>query len=352
MKILHVCDNLYNGGVQRIMITTIDSMPEHEHHVIYLAMPENLKDAINAPSTLIKQGKGLMLLKTVWQIYRYCKKNKIDIITSGIFNAFFISRLAALLLPKIKHVTVYQATWFMDQLYRAKFYASLDRITHFKRFHYIAVSEAVKKHVFEKVRPKYKVMDVVYNCAGDYYFTTGAPKAVTPQSKLKFIFVGNNFPEKNIIYLVDLFYALDPSRFELDIVGGGMQPFEDIAKARNCSNIIFHGIKKVTLEMLAAHDVYVASGIGEGSPLATIEAMAVGLPTAVANTDAYREVTGNVGYFFDPLKIDTGIATLNQLYNEQDKLKEISVHHYHYARNFTTQKYVDTMKQYYKNMMQ
>ena len=104
--------------------------------------------------------------------------------------------------------------------------------------------------------------------------------------------------------------------------------------------------------MLIAHDVYVASGIGEGSPLATIEAMAVGLPTAVANTDAYLEVTGNVGYFFDPLNIETGITALNQLYNEQEKLKDISAHHYKYARNFTRQKYLDNMKQYYNKILQ
>jgi glycosyltransferase involved in cell wall biosynthesis len=352
MKILHVCDNLFAGGVQQIMINTIDGMPEYEHHVIYLAKIENLKSRVNAPCIYVKQEKGIMLLKTVWQIYDYIKRNKIDIVASGVFNAFFLSRLAVIFLPKVKHLTVYQATWFVDQLHKAKFFAKLDKLTHFKRFNYIAVSNAVKKHVFDKVNPSYKKIDVVYNCADDYYYQQLThQRNFESKTQLKFIFIGNNFPEKNIIYLVNLFASLDPSKFQLSIVGGWMDPFEKITSEKNITNITFHGIKKVTIELLNEHDVYIASGIGEGSPLATIEAMAIGLPTILASTEAYLEVTNSVGFFFNPLDLNDGIEKIKDLYNNQQKLKEISNHHISFARNFTKNKYLDSMRVYYKNML-
>jgi glycosyltransferase involved in cell wall biosynthesis len=349
LNILHICDSLFPGGAQKIMITDINNLSEFNHHVIYLAPHEDLKNTIKAPCVYIPQKKGAGLIKTIYAIYKYCKKNNINIITASVVGPIIIGRLVAIFLPKMKFVTTYQGTSYMDYLPKAEFYAKIDRFTQRKRFNYIAVSNAVKEHIHEKVNKNANI-SVIYNCISNYYFENSVNIVFTQKEKLKFIFIGNNFFEKNIPFLIKVFKQLDPEKFELHVMGGHMEDFIKEIEENNYSNIFFHGLQKITKEMLRSYDVYTAAGIGEGCPLATIEAMAIGLPTILANTAAYKEVTNNVGYFFDPYNVENGIEAFNNLYNNQHKLPEISSHHFAYAKNFTEQILIDKMRDYYNNL--
>lgn len=349
LNILHLFDSLFPGGAQKIVVKYINNLPEFNHHAVYLAKDEQLKKDINAHCEYIPQKKGLGIIITVYNIYRYCKKNKIDVISCSIYNAQIIGRLVAMLLPKIKCVTTYQGTPYMDYIPRAKFLARIDRLTQRKRFYYIAVSNAVKEHIYEKVSSRYPIT-VIYNCADKYYYENTVKPIYTSKEVLKFVFIGNNFVEKNIGYLVNLFRKLDPKNFELHVMGGMMEPYIKDIEDNKTTNIFFHGMQKITKELLLSYDIYIASGVGEGSPLATIEAMALGLPTALANTGAYMEVAGNVGYFFNPYNLESGITVLTELYNNQDKLQGISNHHFEFSRNFTEEILTDKMRNYFNQL--
>ena len=350
MNILHIFDNLYNGGAQRISIIGIDNLTEHSHHVIYLANIVDIKDQIKVPCTYIPQQKGLGLLSTIYKIRKYCILHQIEVINCSVFNAIFIGRLVALSIPRIKHITTYQGTSYMSFLQKSKLYAMLDKLTQRKKFFYIAVSKAVAAHVHDKVN-KNTAISIIYNCIHESYFEEQTRKKFVPQSCLKFIFIGNNFPEKKVSFLIEVFNQLNPTTHQLHIMGGGMDEFinnEDEAKNKN---VFFYGMQKINKALLMQYDIYIGAGIAEGCPLATIEAMTVGLPTCTANTLAYTEVTNNKGIYFNPYNVHDAVTNLENLYQQQQPLEAMSIEHYEYSKNFSQAIFVDKMRMYYKSLI-
>ncbi len=345
-RILHICDNLYYGGAQTVMITTINALPEFEHFVVYLAKYEELKPAVRCPCYYIEQKKGLRIIQTIWAVYRFVKKNDIDLVHCNVFNSMIIGRIVAMFRPGLAQVTTYHGMSYLSSLPNSKKWALVDRLVYMKRFVNIAVSETVKKHIHEKISRRREVF-VVTNSVDQQFFSAGQMQYPAPGSVLRFVTVANNFPLKNIRYLVELFSRLQPEHFELHIYGGRMEALQQEITSTAKGNIFFYGIRPISGVLLRQYDVYISASLTEGCPLSVMEAMAAGMPVVLSGIDAHREITGGRGFFFDPHDITSGASKVKYIYENRSDLTGMSEMNVQLSKKFTPAIFAAKIKNIY-----
>ena len=343
-RVLHICDNLYYGGAQMVMIATINELPEFEHFVVYLAKYEELKPMIKCPSYFIEQKPGIKILSTVKQVRRFVKDNSIDIIHCNVFNSMMIGRAVAFLSPSVKQITTYHGMSYLPSLPGSKKWAFIDKFLYKKRFINIAVSQTVKNHLLEQIS-RHRKIEVVTNSVSNEFFSAEKKTFDLFKPTLKFVTIANNFPLKNIKYLLDVFSNLEEDKFELHIYGGRMEPL--IEKTTQLKNVFFYGIQPIKGDLLKQYDIYISSSLTEGCPLSVMEAMAIGLPTPLSTIDAFKEITDNRGFFFDPYDTDSGKNELKKIYGNQYLLKEFSKHNFEVAKNFSPSIFAEKIRNIY-----
>ena len=132
---------------------------------------------------------------------------------------------------------------------------------------------------------------------------SGKTKSAQPPYLL---YIGNVKPHKNLARLIEAFDLLrDRLPHALRIVGriAGLRSIDQrIANIENDERVQVMGhVSDAELrEHLARADLFVFPSLYEGYGLPPLEAMAAGVPTAVADIPVIREVCGDGPVFFDP----------------------------------------------------
>ncbi|WP_375386461.1 glycosyltransferase [uncultured Microbacterium sp.] len=157
------------------------------------------------------------------------------------------------------------------------------------------------------------------------------------------LFVGRLTTEKHIDVLLKAVARLDPAlAVTLDLVGNGDQRknLEDLTRELGIADrVTFHGHTSETdlRAMYSRASVFAIASIAELQSIATMEAMASGLPIVAANAVALPHLVhnGENGYLFEPGNIDELAARLTdvltatpeaRLRMQQTSLEMVSVH--------------------------
>lgn len=166
---------------------------------------------------------------------------------------------------------------------------------------------------------------------------------LTPRDKNRLLFVGRLTTEKHIDVVLRALAQLDPSLdVTFDIVGGGDQRAKLEALAQQlgvAGRVTFHGhASEDDLRTLYSRaSVFVIASIAELQSIATMEAMASGLPIVAANAVALPHLVhhGENGYLFEPGDAEelaarvTDVLTASpeeRLRMQQASLDEVAVH--------------------------
>lgn len=131
---------------------------------------------------------------------------------------------------------------------------------------------------------------------------------LTPRTENRVLFVGRLTTEKGIDVLLRAFARLDPAlKTTLDIVGGGDQrkTLEQLAEQLGVADhVTFHGhaSEEDLRHLYTRASVFAIASIAELQSIATMEAMASGLPVVAANAVALPHLVhdGENGYLFEP----------------------------------------------------
>jgi glycosyltransferase involved in cell wall biosynthesis len=131
---------------------------------------------------------------------------------------------------------------------------------------------------------------------------------LTPRAANRILFVGRLTTEKGIDVLLKAVQRLDPSLdVTLDIVGGGDQRknLEHLAEQLGIADrVTFHGhaSEEDLRHLYTRASVFAIASIAELQSIATMEAMASGLPVVAANAVALPHLVhdGENGYLFEP----------------------------------------------------
>ena len=130
----------------------------------------------------------------------------------------------------------------------------------------------------------------------------------TSTGPLHVLFAGTLTQRKGIAYLLDAMRLLDPTRFDLTLVGpvlgsgAGLRPYEGLFRHRN-------SVRPQDMpEVYRAADVLVLPSLLEGSALVVLEAMASGLPVIVTENAGADAVRDGVEGFVVPVRSPEAIA--------------------------------------------
>jgi glycosyltransferase involved in cell wall biosynthesis len=137
-------------------------------------------------------------------------------------------------------------------------------------------------------------------------------------------------PRKNIDVLIAAVQALaaEGEPLELIVVGTGPSEQEVARLAAKSPATRFVGFvdEERKRELLGQADAFVQLSVREGLSIATLEALAVGLPCIVSDLPGVREpiTPGETGFLVpDPESVASVTATLRQLLAERDSLPEM-----------------------------
>lgn len=142
--------------------------------------------------------------------------------------------------------------------------------------------------------------------------------------------VGNLQPRKNLVRLIEAFRTAvsHGHDFELVIVGPPHYRASDAFEAAALLGERVHFTGYVSDDQLAAWyecaSAFVFPSLYEGFGLPAIEAMAHGVPVACSDAGALPEVCGSAALYFDPLSVDSIVATLERIVSDRDLRETLS----------------------------
>ncbi|WP_419581569.1 glycosyltransferase family 4 protein [Stieleria magnilauensis] len=171
------------------------------------------------------------------------------------------------------------------------------------------------------------------------------------QTRLKVLFVGSMTQRKGLADLFEAMKLLDPTRFELHVLGSPIVPMDFYTEQYGV--FIHHATRPhdQVLKLMRSMDAFVLPSIVEGRALVQQEALACGLPIVVtANAGAEDLVADETAGFLIPVNDPQAIALrLEQLQQDRDLLAEMSSAAVEKAAELTWESYrtqvVDAVKQ-------
>ena len=138
-------------------------------------------------------------------------------------------------------------------------------------------------------------------------------------------FVGRVSPEKNILTLAKAFKKLEnQEKLHLLIVGDGNKDIvKELKKIHNCT---VTGVTKEVDKYLKAMDIFVMPSLTETTSLATLEAMASGLPIVATKVGFIKNyiVKNHNGLFFPRENPDHLKIKLQRLLNDEELRENIA----------------------------
>jgi glycosyltransferase involved in cell wall biosynthesis len=172
----------------------------------------------------------------------------------------------------------------------------------------------------------------------------GAAQLLAVRSRSYFIYVGNIKPYKNLSRLVDAFLKIkDRIPHDLVIVGQSEglitgESMEFFQRVRGAGERIHLAgfVPYQELRSLVGHaDALIMPSLYEGFGLPPVEAMAAGVPIAVARAASLPEVCGDAALYFDPLSIEDIGAKLVMIGSDAELRLQLREKGLRRSRDFT-----------------
>lgn len=212
----------------------------------------------------------------------------------------------------------------------------------------IAISEAVKRDVVERLRVPSERVDVVYLGYG-----IRRPAVVSPEGEVRtryglgsrrvILCVSAALVHKNLARLIDAFARLTTGRSDLVLTIAGHAGREQqslLARAAStgvADKVVLTGwIPDADLEALyRAATCCVYPSLHEGFGLPVLEAMARDLPLACSNATSLPEVAGEAAELFDPRDIDAIARAMARVLQDPAVRSELVARGRERVRRFT-----------------
>ncbi len=300
-KLLIFINTLQSGGAERVVSLLLGHLKnDFEIHlalysniVEYVIPPEIKVFNLQQPLVQDKVIRFLKLPRISWKVYRYCKKNNINISVGFLYRPCYINALMKSFWGYKGHVIMCERTHqtTMQQSHSAiyRMFSKFMVMFSYKRADLIlANSYAMQTDLIENFKIKTPVR-VIYNPIDLNFIkthTNDEPEYVFDKNSFYFVNVGGFRKEKNHLLLIQAFFILKNMPCKLLIVGGGVMEEELKQKVHDLGmmdKIIFTGFDKNPFKYVSRSNCFVLSSDVEGFPNVLIEALACG--KAVISTD-------------------------------------------------------------------
>ncbi|SEK88978.1 glycosyltransferase [Ruminococcus albus] len=314
MKILFVIDNLGGGGAQKLVSDLILAITNAHCELLLLS---NKTDKYY--SLLVQNGIKIHIIPKsykspiskmhyMWQII---KKGQYSIIHANLFPAFYyVSAIKFLHRKKCPPILMTEHSTDNGRRHKPLFFF-IEVLIYSQYDHIISISNQTQIYLLSWLKnnrnngKRYSVIENGIDVrrfanAGKYKREQIFPGILKEDFLISM--VGSFTNQKNHKNMIEAISIL-PDEYKLLLVGEG-KLYNDIVqlvneKALN-KRVMFLGFRKDTAEIMKSVDLVCVPSIWEGFGLVAVEAMACGVPVAVANVPGLSEVVGDAGIQFDP----------------------------------------------------
>ena len=314
-RIVQVIDDLEIGGAEKLLVTFADQARIHHIDLTVISLSSNYDQIVIDELTArgakvhILPARHLTDLKRLFQLCRFLSRGNFDLVHCHLLYANIIGSLCGWIarLPVIttlhstmpdfgrfRGIKVLLESWIMRHLAAdviAVGYTVAD--ANRKRLRGLPIrvilnAVSIPGRISKVERDRLR-MEITGSTSRPIVISVGrfAPPKGYPDLLAAIALLRSNFPNMLLLMVGDgpLYHEIHSLAAEL---GLGDQ-------------VIFSGFRNDVDQLLAASDIYISSSHWEGLPLATLEAMAAGLPViTTAVGDAPQIITSEVGILVPP----------------------------------------------------
>ncbi len=347
MKILHTITSLELGGAEKLLTELIPAQIAMGHEAELLILCD--KNAVFLDNFKLKnihvhvsKYNSIKTWKNMFQIKKYAKKGKFDIVHSHLTHAQYWTSLASRIdFGKRIYITTEHST---SNNRRQKFiFKLIDRFIYKPYKKIISISPATQEELIKWIGGNKKRFEIIENGVDLSRFSQG--------NKIDLSEYGLDSDDKIIIMISRFHKAKDqntviksleflPKIYKLVLVGDGerREELEKLTSEKNLSSrVFFLGIRKDIPDLLKTSYVAVQSSIFEGFGITALESMSAGIPTIATDVPGLSAIVKGGGILFpvgDYKKLAKIIFSLerNDMYNkiknsciEKSKMYDIKI---------------------------
>lgn len=306
VRVLHVIDKLQVGGAQTLLrdLVNINSFDNIE---LFLCV---LRGSINEIEidfkNIIKFNRREYSLLSFLDVYRFAKKNKIDILHLHLVKSIFIGIIVSFFgnwkVVVHEHGTIIPSP-FLSNIGRLKSWLYVIFLRAFKiRVNtFIAVSKSVRKALMDRACIPLNKIRIIYNCIDlkeyDQEFDRRKVRAEMGIGDKEIVlgFLGRLIKQKGCRYLIEA--VKDMPKINQSIVilvigdGNLRQSLTEMSSnLNNNRRAIFLGFKKDIRKFLVTFDIAIIPSVFEGFPIVPLQFMALKIPIIASNVDGLSEL--------------------------------------------------------------
>ena len=308
MRILFFIYDLGVGGAEKNTIKLSNYLISRGFKVSILTLSELnlLQDSINKEIELHSLNSK-KLFGSFIKIYRFLRKNPIDVLFVNVWPLTSITLLAGIFL-KIRIIPIEHGILSKEFKPKGRLFCWLQNISIFITYNLfssrvITVSDAAKEDLIDKGVFKKKI-SVIYN---SFDTSININKELDhpewfKHSGAKLITVANLKAEKNLFNLLYAFKHIhQKNKFlpKLLIIGSGPQEHDlkQLSKDLNIdSDVVFAGLKIDPYPYLEKSDIFILSSDFEAFGIVILEAMSLGKTIVSTNSEGPREIINHPSF--------------------------------------------------------
>jgi glycosyltransferase involved in cell wall biosynthesis len=363
IKLLHLNSGTNLGGTETMILRFLDKVDQQQFEVFVGAFfpgGEFLYEAEKrgARSVLFKIKNAIDIFSAFIRLFRYLKKNKIDIVHLYGFWTNIGGRIAAKL-AKTPIIICGQRT---EDKWRKPFHSRLDWITSRWVDLYISVFNKGKELLISRDRIPERKIVVIHNGI-DMNWANSIQKNNwnLPISERLFPTIGmvaafNHFKAHNALIQAapKILEKFPHAKFILS--GDGYtkkKASEMINDMCLTSQFIMPGFVKDIRQILIQLDIFVLATHSEGLPVSVLEAMSMGIPVVASNIGGIPELmeNGKTGILVESNNSEKLSSAIIEILENPGKAKQMSeAAKERVRRNFTIEKMVGQLTSIYLNL--
>lgn len=297
------------GGAERALFETVTRLDrdQWEPKVFCLGgetpLAERFRNA--AIEVVCYDASPSRLISTVFRLRFDLKRFRPAVLSTSLFHANFVGRLAACGtgIPVIAGHRVAER--------HAQWHLVLERLTSRLVRHHVSVSESVRSFLIEQRIATESNSSVIYNGVDVERFSAAEPVEYDAPGPVV-LFVGRLTPQKGIETLFAAWRTVASENPDARLVIAGSGPLEPrVHEETESASVDFIGFQEDIAGWYARADVVVLPSRWEGLPNVLLESLAAGTPCVVANVEGVTEVFGDdLATVVDPCDRETLSARL------------------------------------------
>lgn len=357
--------SLVVGGAEKLLLTTVKYLDRNRYEIIVccIVFEGIIADEIKKLGIkfyCLNESPRFYNPKKVYSLYKLFRKEKPAIVHTQILTANIYGRIAAILARVPVIISAEQNVYYKKK----RVHIWLDKIIAKNTDKIIAVSNKVKEFTSGQEGIAKDKFELIYNGIDSTEFLpTNSRKDIREKFNLRegdFVLgtVGILTTQKGHCYLIQAVSQLVkryPNTVLLVVGKGELKEKlqEMVHKMGLQENVRFLGLRRDIPNLLNCMDVFVFPSLWEGTPLALLEAMLMGLPVVASSVDGILEIVedGKNGILVPPRNVGVLSDAIDRLIRNPQLRRNLGkAAREHILEKFEVRQYIRKLESLYNRL--